>query len=82
MNLGVFLANNHFLSAETEETRLQEATETTVSKRWWTSVQKDQRDNVSKYLVQIWSMSQVPGVRLNTYKAIKMLHAMTQKIIG
>ncbi|KAF9503649.1 hypothetical protein BS47DRAFT_1402205 [Hydnum rufescens UP504] len=42
------------LSADIEEMRYREATET-VKKTWWTPVQKDQRENVSKYLMQMWN---------------------------
>lgn len=44
-------------SAEMEEQSHHEAMETSVPKRWWTTVQKDQRDNVSTCVVNMWSES-------------------------
>ncbi|KAF9511565.1 hypothetical protein BS47DRAFT_1363713 [Hydnum rufescens UP504] len=42
------------LLADIEEMHYREATET-VKKTWWTPVQKDQHENMSKYLMQMWN---------------------------
>ncbi|KAF9502734.1 hypothetical protein BS47DRAFT_1403179 [Hydnum rufescens UP504] len=47
------------LAAEMEDIRHHEAVEALLSKRWWTTVQRDQRENISKFLVNMWSTSDV-----------------------
>ncbi|KAF9514041.1 hypothetical protein BS47DRAFT_1361997 [Hydnum rufescens UP504] len=43
------------LAAEMEDIRHHEAAEALLSKRWWTTVQRDQRENISKFLVNMWN---------------------------